>query len=546
MFYERHRHTVVVSNTLDCVRLHPESSGRLNELAIADFLVHDFNLDSTSTVYADIGRIGPGSAVSFRNATRHFGRIGQLPAEDPVLGRKPDDVIGEFRDLLGKAVSDRIRTRRIAIYLSGGIDSPTLAATAVRMLPNGRRDLVGYCLGFRHLIPDDEFRYAGLVAEALGLDVRYLERDDTCFDPLWHDKPEATPEPRTSVLSYEGDRALCRDIASTARVAFYGEGPDNTLVYDWENYLGHLIRRHEWLEAARAFRSHASADREAPRPKAGVAWLARKIRTVARSTRDAPTALPPWLNSTLAARLSLARRCAPAPARSTEGEHPWRFRTHRMLNSNLWRRLFDTCDPAMYGVAGEVRHPYLDVRLLRFFLTLPVIPWCRNKAILREAMTDVLPKAVLARKKTPLSADPTQARIKAVSYRYPAPRAGELLAQFAAPSRIPVGEAGQTAEYLRESPLVRPGPLAHPPQRGAGGRDRYLDTCRSLKVSYHIGCCRRADSEEMPNEREATRAVPKPYSKPELVMLGNLAALTRTVGTKGAPDGGTNANMTKL
>ena len=95
----------------------------------------------------------------------------------------------------------------------------------------------------------------------------------------------------------------------------------------------------------------------------------------------------------------------------------------------------------------EVRHPYLDVRLLRFFLTLPVIPWCRDKAILREAMKDVLPKAVLARKKTPLSADPIQERIRAVGYRYPAPRAAEMLAGFVAPGRLPIGEAGQTAEY---------------------------------------------------------------------------------------------------
>ena len=141
VFYERHRHTVVASNTLDCVRLHPESSGRLNELAIADFLVHGFNLDSTSTVYADIGRIGPGCSASFQKDGTTARTYWDVPAEDPVLGRKPDEVISEFRDLLGKAVSDRIRTRRIAIYLSGGIDSPTLAATAAGVLPDGRRGL---------------------------------------------------------------------------------------------------------------------------------------------------------------------------------------------------------------------------------------------------------------------------------------------------------------------------------------------------------------------------------------------------------------------
>ena len=85
VFYERHHHAVVVSNTLDCVRLHPESSGRLNDSAIADFLVHDFNLDSTSTVYAGIGRVGPGSRdVIPGTATRRPGRIGT-----PCRGPRP-------------------------------------------------------------------------------------------------------------------------------------------------------------------------------------------------------------------------------------------------------------------------------------------------------------------------------------------------------------------------------------------------------------------------------------------------------------------------
>jgi asparagine synthase (glutamine-hydrolysing) len=118
-----------------------------------------------------------------------------------------------------------------------------------------------------------------------------------------------------------------------------------------------------------------------------------------------------------------------------------------MMRSNLWRRLFDRFDPAMYGVPGEVRHPYLDVRLQRFFLTLPVIPWCRDKAILRDAMKGTLPDAVISRKKTPLNADPIQARVRMLSYRYPHPRAGPLLADFVEPGMLPDGPAGESADY---------------------------------------------------------------------------------------------------
>jgi len=447
VFYERHRHAVVASNTLDCVRLHPQSDSRLNELAIADFLVHDFILDSTSTVYATIGRVGPGRSVSFRNGDTAARTYWELPAEDPILGRKPDEVIGELRHLLEKAVIDRIRTRRIAIYLSGGIDSPTLAATAAGVLPDGGRGLTGYCLGFRRLIPDDEFRYAALVGDRLGVEIRFRDLDDSCFDPLWHDKPTTTPEPTTNVWSFDGDRALQRDITSVSRVAFYGEGPDNALQYDWEGYLSHLLRRREWVTAAAALRDHIGADRPVSAARAGIAWLERKVRRPGTEGAAAAPQLPVWLNRDLATRLGLEERSHALRNPGVEQAHPWRPRTYQILRSNLWRRLFDRFDPAMYRVPGEVRHPYLDVRLLRFFLTLPIIPWCRDKAILRGAMKSALPDAVMSRKKTPLSAEPVRARARMLSYRYPRPRAESMLAGFVEPGTLPDGQAGESADY---------------------------------------------------------------------------------------------------
>jgi asparagine synthase (glutamine-hydrolysing) len=374
----------------------------------------------------------------------------ELPAEDPVLGRKPEDLFGEFRDLLSRAVSDRIRTRRIAIYLSGGIDSPTLAATAAGVLPDGGRGLTGYCLGFRHLIPDDEFRFAGLVAAKLGVEIRYRDLDEACFDPHWHAKNASPPEPSAYSWSYDADRALHADIAGTARVAFYGEGADNALRYDWEGYLRHLLRRRQWAEAARGLLDHIGADRPVSSARAGFAWLARKVRTPRTDGSAVAPGLPVWLNRGLAIRLGLAERQHAVLNPGVEDTHPWRLHTYAMLKRNLWRRLFDRFDPAMYGVPEEVRHPYLDARLLRFFLTLPVIPWCRDKAVLRRAMREELPVQVLSRPKTPLKADPILARVRSLDYRYPAPRAIAGLSAFVDPARVPVGEAGRTDGYYED------------------------------------------------------------------------------------------------
>ena len=47
----------------------------------------------------------------------------------------------------------------------------------------------------------------------------------------------------------------------------------------------------------------------------------------------------------------------------------------------------------------------MDLRLLRFMLRLPAIPWCRSKYLLRRAMRGVLPDLVLRRPKSPLTSD---------------------------------------------------------------------------------------------------------------------------------------------
>jgi asparagine synthase (glutamine-hydrolysing) len=46
--------------------------------------------------------------------------------------------------------------------------------------------------------------------------------------------------------------------------------------------------------------------------------------------------------------------------------------------------------------------PFMDLRVVEFILSLPVLPWLHKKYILRRAMQGELPPEVLARPKTPL------------------------------------------------------------------------------------------------------------------------------------------------
>jgi asparagine synthase (glutamine-hydrolysing) len=54
----------------------------------------------------------------------------------------------------------------------------------------------------------------------------------------------------------------------------------------------------------------------------------------------------------------------------------------------------------------EVRHPFIDLRVVEYLLAVPPFPWAFKKTILREAMAGRLPEDIRQRPKTPLAGDP--------------------------------------------------------------------------------------------------------------------------------------------
>ena len=135
---------VILSNTLDCIRRHPAVSGRLNDLAIADFLLFDMIRDPAATSFADIQRLPPAHTLVCGRDGISLRRYWVLPASAPIHHKRPMECVEQFRELLDHAVADRLRTNSVGILMSGGLDSPTVAASAQRTLArNG--STVGLC-----------------------------------------------------------------------------------------------------------------------------------------------------------------------------------------------------------------------------------------------------------------------------------------------------------------------------------------------------------------------------------------------------------------
>jgi asparagine synthase (glutamine-hydrolysing) len=112
------------------------------------------------------------------------------------------------------------------------------------------------------------------------------------------------------------------------------------------------------------------------------------------------------MNPELTARLRLRERWEQVHALEQPAVHPVRPEAHSRLCHAPWSWYFETSDAGVTGVPIEIRYPFLDVRLVSYALSIPPIPWCVNKHILRVAMRGVLPDAVRLRPKAPLGGDP--------------------------------------------------------------------------------------------------------------------------------------------
>jgi asparagine synthase (glutamine-hydrolysing) len=400
-FYALVGDCLVFSNTLNCVRLHPTVSEELNDRAVGDFLLFGGSQEKDTTAFADVRRLPPAHTLQWCAGRPRLGRYWVLPAEEEIRYRRAGDYVAHFTELFRAAVGDRLRADRVTVLMSGGLDSSSVAAVA-RGLAASRPtpiDLRARTHVFDRVIPDRERHHAGAVARALDIPIDYLVADDYGLFERW-DEPELyRPEPFEGAVGAALMADQFRGCAAHSRVAITGLGAD-PVQFGSPTYLLNLLKAGRW---GRAVADCWQSVRHGRLPKAGLrTWLRRWL-----GRRRWQFPYPEWLDGDFARRLRLADRlreanqARPVPHRS----RPEAYRTLLSCDVHNW---FDQYDPGWTGCGLEVRHPYLDVRVVRFFLAIPPVPWCDNKALVRQAMRGSLPDSIRLRPKAVLAGSPAR------------------------------------------------------------------------------------------------------------------------------------------
>lgn len=403
-YYAKTDRVLVFASDIDAILAHPAVSTHLDDNAIGDFLLFGQYQDAASTAYRDVRRLPAGSRLQVDGGGCRVREYWNFPPHDWIRYGKSSEYVEQFDHVFTQAVTDRLRGRSIAMELSGGIDSTAIAAVASADAATSGCALGAFTVTTNHLFAEDqEGHYSAMVASHLSIPLvrrelgthRLFERFGS--SELRTAEPSAIPH-----LAFSFD-AIAHMSRAGARVLLSGQGGDEVLGHS-SAYLAHLMRagrlRELSIEVTAHLRRTGSWRGMGVRPALAMAMGRPPDRTRTPGWRPA---FPDWLDAGFVARTDLTDRWETTWDRMLGRTEP-----EQRLREWASSQVFSSYE--MFSLPMVARHPFLDLRLVALLLSVPNF-MKSNKRILREAMRDKLPQAVLARPKTPAVGDAVRAAL---------------------------------------------------------------------------------------------------------------------------------------
>jgi asparagine synthase (glutamine-hydrolysing) len=169
LFYADAGGKLLLSTSIESILHHERVSRDLNRLALADHVAHRWP-DPGETYYSAVRRVPPGHALVIDGGVRRIYRYWRpVDDDEAVAWVRPED-LEQFEDLLDQAVTRFLALGRSGVFLSGGLDSVTVAAVATT-LSRDRHQPEPFALSLGFSAPgENEQVVQRRVAADLGLD----------------------------------------------------------------------------------------------------------------------------------------------------------------------------------------------------------------------------------------------------------------------------------------------------------------------------------------------------------------------------------------
>ena len=333
-FFARTTDSFIFSNTLSAIRLDDSVSDELNEIAIGDYLLFGVNQDLATTTFRDIQRLPPAHALTVTRESFKLRRYWTPTINSEIRYRDPRSYIDHFKELFAASIQDRLRTNRVSISMSGGLDSTSLAAIAKTTLsdPAG---IQAVSIVYDRLIPDEERHYSSAAASYLGLPITHINADEySLFEAkIPGDMKQAEPFLLSPFTGQFHD--LLRRCADFSRVAFTGYDGDSFMNEPPSSYFAACAKNFRVADLLTGMSWYARSQRRFP-----PIGLRKNLNRIFRS--EPVASYPKWIDESFARRVNLGERLREAQRVNGNEVRPSAF---QILDSKMWTALFEGYDP---------------------------------------------------------------------------------------------------------------------------------------------------------------------------------------------------------
>jgi asparagine synthase (glutamine-hydrolysing) len=380
-------------------------SPALNQGLLGEILAARF-VSRTETPWQDIFRLAPGGALSFDRGSVRTWRWYDERYED--LSRLSDhEHVERFNTLFDQALIACLRSDRpVAAHLSGGLDSSAIMCRATELYRAGRIDRPPGAISARYPgEPHDETRWSELVERHLGISARVIP--DTAHDVdasrSWCADTLLFPMRPNSLGPTLSACRLMQQLDE--RVLLTGEGGDDWMNGSYAHWpdlvlsgqIGSLLREGFPQGLDRSFVGNAR--RVLAQGIGPIVSERRRCRAVWPFV-DPAAPLPPWIRPEWAGQIGLAERWH---AESHGDDLPGFAQKRRSAALAPAHRelVFDPVHASVARHGVELRHPFHDLRLVRFFMGASggmLLRDGQRKHLLREAMRNTLPEPIRTRR----------------------------------------------------------------------------------------------------------------------------------------------------
>ena len=367
------------------------ASAKVDEVVASRWLQYGRKDLDGSTFFEGVRSFPPGAwAVVDESFPSSAQRFWSLPGTRLRERDVPvDEAATQLRELLCDAVRLRLRADvPLAVELSGGLDSSTLAALASQF----RSGLTSFTVRWAETRYNEE-EFARAVADRHSLDHRVL---DPPVDDFWgritaftwlEEEPYHSPNLETNQLIW----ARMREFG--VKVSLNGAAGDEL----FGGYAGYYTRAQvEHFIRGRWRALYRNASRYSEVGRSPEAWLSPLLSAARSAARNG---LPPHLLARLRRpRFMRSLPVVPEPFRAATLS---RALYDDMSNTQMPYWLISG-DRGYMGVPIEVRAPLLDYRVVDYAFRLPATYLIRDgwhKWILRKAMEGLLPESVVWRRR---------------------------------------------------------------------------------------------------------------------------------------------------